>query len=83
MRLKFKKGFVPEHISKIFLEKVHETGRVIGSVNIYIQTYDDDMQSEVFDDNKEYWEYENCEENKEGYAEYAAWVRRSKMKAVK
>lgn len=80
MRIKFKKGATPESIGWLFAHIMKERGTVIGTVNIYVQEYGDDMK--VIKDDGEYLEYVPGDITLEKYAEYSAGVRRSKMKAV-
>jgi len=54
--------------------------KVIGSVNVYIQEYDENMKSIKFDG--QYISISAGDLNKERYAEYAAKQRRERMKVV-
>jgi len=80
MRLKFKKGITPEVIADKFLEYIYENNLVIGAVNIYIQTYNDQMETVKFDD--DYLVYSPSEKAKKAYDERVAQIRRSKIKAI-
>jgi len=81
MRIKFEKGLTPERIADNFVEYIYENNLIIGAVNMYIQTYDDEMIAEKFD-NKEYISCSPTEKAKEEYLNYAARVRRGKFKTV-
>ena len=81
MRLKFEKGMTPERMAKMFVEFIRQQDYVIGSVNMYIQTYDEDMNPVDFDKN----DYFVCKPSKEAKTEYTndvARIRRKRMKAV-
>ena len=76
MRMKFKKGITPEAIAETFVRFVYENNIEIGAVNMYIQTLDGEVDGEYF----------VCtpgEVSKNNYSEYAANIRRSKLKAVR
>lgn len=84
MRIKFEKGMTPERICEAFLNFVKENSLVIGAVNMYIQTYDDDMKPEKFRRGKEE-EYLVCspsDATQKKYAVDVARIRRKKMKVV-
>ncbi len=81
MRIKFKKGMTPEMVAAVFLDVLRERGTVIGAVNIYIQEYGEDTKP-IKDDGDEYLEYRPGKAGLRQYADYAADVRRGKMKAV-
>jgi len=83
MRIKFEKGFTPERMAQSLVNYIRQNNLVIGSVNIYIQTYDDEMKPEKFKRGEE--EYLVCtptEIAKKEYDKDVATIRRSKMKAV-
>jgi len=81
VRIKFEKGMTPEAISQIFTQFIRESGLVIGAVNIYIQTYDDDMKPVKFD-KKEYFVCKPSESTKKEYQEDVARIRRDKIEVV-
>lgn len=81
MRIKFEKGMTPERIAQAFVDFVRHNELVIGSVNMYIQTYDENMKSEKFD-KREYTICEPSDFSKREYVEDVAISRRKKMKAV-
>lgn len=81
MRIKFEKGMTPEKIATAFVDYVRSNNLVIGSVNMYIQTYDENMKAEKY--NRD--DYVICEpttRTKEEYIQDAAEIRRGRMKAV-
>jgi hypothetical protein len=80
MRIKFEKGFTPERIADAFVEYVRENNLLIGSVNIYLQTYDDEMKTEKF--TSDYTEFSPCDRTKKEYENEVVEYRRGKMKAV-
>jgi len=80
VRIKFKKGFTPEAIADLFLQIVEDRGNVIGAVNIYFQEYDENMNVIRHDD--EYLEAQPGRDSKELYTDYAADVRRKRLRAV-
>lgn len=78
MRIKFKKGATPDLI--VAYLKLYFEDKVIGSVNVYVQEYDDDMKA--IHDGAEYIVIEPAGTTKEKYDEYVAEQRRKRMKAV-
>ncbi len=82
MRIKFKKGLSPEAIANMFLRIVEERDLVIGSVNIYIQEYGEDMKPIPYNQNDEYLEVTPSVSSKQKYEDYAADLRRSKLKVI-
>lgn len=81
MRIKFEKGMTPEIIADAFINFVRENDLVIGSVNMYIQTYDKDMKVEKFNRN-DVVICEPTEETRKMYQEELVTTRRKRMKAV-
>lgn len=79
MRLKFEKGMTPEAIAEIFVNFIYENNLLIGSVNMYIQTYDDQSKAQNTGD---YFVCKPGDKTKQNYSNYAADLRRSKFKAV-
>jgi hypothetical protein len=84
MRIKFDKGLTPERIADAFVNYIYENKIVIGIVNMYIQTYDEEMKPENFNKNNDgsYLICKPSETAKKEYAEYAASIRRGNFKAV-
>lgn len=81
MRLKFEKGMTPEKMARAFLEFVNRKDIIIGSVNMYIQTYDEEMKLEKFS-NDEFFLVQPSEATKIEYGNYIANKRRERIKAV-
>jgi len=81
MRIKFEKGITPEKMAAAFIDFVYGNGIVIGAVNLYIQTYDDDMKPEKFGGG-DYFLCKSTEKAKAEYDQYAAKMRRGKFKQV-
>ncbi len=80
MRIKFKKGIPPESLAMMLFEIIKERDMVIGSVNVYIQEYGEDMKPIKFDD--EYLVVEAAGITCDKYTDYVVSQRRKKMKAV-
>lgn len=81
MRIKFEKGMTPERMAKVFVDFIRSNEHVIGAVNMYIQTYDEEMKPMKF--NSE--DYFICSPSDEAIAEYnedVALMRRKRIKAV-
>ena len=78
MRLRYKKGIPPEAIIESIGDYLKD--KVIGSVNVYIQEYDENMKPVKFDCGC--ISFEATDFGKKMYDEDAAQIRRSKMKAV-
>ena len=81
MRIKFEKGITPESMAQAFIDFVRQNNLVIGSVNMYIQTYDENMKAEKYD-KSEYTVCEPTAKAKKEYIEDVALTRRSRLKAV-
>lgn len=79
MRLKFEKGMTPEAIAETFVNFIYENNLLIGSVNMYIQTYNEQAKAQNTGD---YFVCTPGDTTKKDYADYAADLRRSKFKAV-
>lgn len=82
MRIKYEKGIPPEIIAGHLVDFVRENNLVIGSVNIYIQTYDDEMKSVKTSSEDEYLVVKPSEKTKTMYSDDVAHTRRKRMKAV-
>lgn len=80
MRIKFEKGIPPEKMAAAFVDFIYSKGIVIGAVNLYIQTYDDDMKPEKFGGG--YYYCKSTEKTRAEYDQYAAKMRRDKFKQV-
>jgi len=84
VRIKFEKGITPERIADAFVNFIYENNIVIGSVNMYVQTYDKDMKPEKFNKNGD-GSYLICKPSdvaKKEYTEYVANICRQNFKAV-
>jgi hypothetical protein len=83
MRIKFEKGMTPEAIAIAFVQYIKQNNIVIGSVNIYMQTYDEEMKSEKY--KKHDNDYIICsptETTRKEYENQVVEARRKRMKAV-
>ena len=81
MRIKFEKGMTPERIAQAFVDFVRQNDLVIGAVNVYIQTYDENMKAEK-NDNEHYTICSPVEKLKNEYADDVALIRRGRLRAV-
>jgi hypothetical protein len=81
MRIKFEKGMTPEKIAEVFVDFIRENDITIGSVNMYLQTYDENMKVEPFNKN-EYLVCNPSEATKAQYDKELVNTRRKRMKAV-
>lgn len=79
MRIKFNKGMTPEDIANTFTRIMNDRNALIGTVNIYVQEYNEDLKA-VRDE--EYLEVKPTEYGMNRYKEYSADLRRSKLKVV-
>ncbi len=82
MRIKFNKGLTPEAIAALLLQVIEERDMVIGSVNVYIQEYGEDMKAIPSRRDDEYIEINPTEKGKQRYDDYVVDMRRSKLKAI-
>lgn len=79
MKVKFEKGMTPEHLAAALLSFIKTQNLVIGSVSVYIQTYDDDMKGRNDGDS---FICKPSESVKKEYDNYIVQSRRKRMKAV-
>lgn len=79
MRIKFRKGMTPEDIASMFVRLIDDRSALIGTVNIYVQEFDEDLKT-VKDE--EYIEVKPTEYGMTRYNEYAADLRRSSLRVV-
>jgi hypothetical protein len=79
MRIKFEKGMTPEAIAETFVDFIYKNNLLIGSVNMYVQTYDDHVKAQKTED---YFVCSPGDKTKKDYTDYAADLRRRKFKAV-
>ena len=82
MRIKFKKGLTPEAIAATLLQIIEERDMVIGSVNVYIQEYGEDMKPIPTQKDDNYLEVNPTVAGKRIYDNYVVESRRSKLKAI-
>jgi len=83
VRLKFEKGMTPELIAKTFVNFIRDNNMVIGAVNVYIQTYDNEMKPEKFKRNDdEFYVCKPSDTAKKMYQEDVVKMRRKRMKAI-
>jgi hypothetical protein len=82
MRIKFEKGMTPEAIAQMFVELIRGGDIVIGTVNMYVQTFDEEMKPEKFDRSAEYLVCKPTEKTKKKYEEDVARIRRRRMRAI-
>ena len=83
MRIKFEKGFTPELIGEIFARIIRDDEVVIGAVNIYIQTYDDEGKAVPFAiEEGDYILIKPSNAAKQEYADDVANKRRGKLRVV-
>lgn len=83
MRMKFEKGMTPESIGKVFANFIRDNNIIIGAVNMYFQTYDEEMKAEKFGKFEgEYFVCKPSEQSKVDYEQDVANIRRKRMKAV-
>lgn len=80
MRIKFQKGMTPEDMAKYFLKILRDRQSLIGAVNVYVQEYDDNLK--IVKEEDGYYLVKSNESSQAKYNDYAADIRRSKLKAV-
>jgi hypothetical protein len=79
MKVKFEKGMTPEHLAAALLSFIKAQKLIIGSVSVYIQTYDEDMKGRNDGDT---FICKPSDTVKKEYEEYLVRSRRKRMKAV-
>ena len=79
MRIKFNKGMTPEDIAKMFVQVVNDRNNIIGTVNIYVQEFDENLKQVKDED---YLEVKATEYGMNRYNEYAADLRRDNLRVV-
>lgn len=82
MRIKYEKGITPEVMAEHFVSFIRNNDIVMGSVNVYVQTYDDEMKAVKTSRNDEYLLVRPGDVEKSNYYNDVARTRRKKMKAV-
>lgn len=81
MRIKFEKGIVPEQMAETLVNFIRDNNLIVGSVNVYIQTLDDQGKT-IKDDDETYTCFSPSEISKKQYAEDVANIRRGRLKVV-
>lgn len=81
MRIKFEQGMIPERVAQALVDYVRQNELVIGTVNVYIQTFDNKMQPQK-DNSEDYTICSPSEFLKKEYANDVAMIRRSRLRAV-
>jgi hypothetical protein len=79
MRIKFNKGMTPDDIANMFVRLMNDRNALIGTVNIYVQEYNEELKA-VRDE--EYMEVKPTKYGLMRYGEYSVGLRRSKLKVV-
>jgi len=82
MRIKFEKGMMPERVAQAFVDYIRRENIIIGTVNMYIQTYGDDMKAASFEDDENMIVCKPSEYAKQEYRDDVVQIRRGKIKAV-
>ena len=83
MKIKFEKGFTPEAIAKNFLNIIYDNNILIGSLIMYVQTFDDEMKPEKWGDEGVDYRFVPSESTKDEYARQVLKHRRDMIKIVK
>lgn len=81
MRIKFEKGMTPYRIAQAFLDFVQQNDLVTGTVNMYIQTFDENMKVQK-EDKENFTICGPSDLLKKEYANDIALIRRGRLKAV-
>jgi len=82
MRIKYEKGLTPERIADEFVRFIRDNNIVIGAVNVYIQTYDEEMKLEKHARDDRYLIVSPKEFAKQEYTEDVSQTRRKRLKVV-
>lgn len=82
MRLKFEKGMTPEAMARMFVKFVRENDLIIGAVNMYIQTYNDEMVPEKFDNEEDFFVCKPSDTARMEYENDVANIRRKRIRVV-
>lgn len=83
MKIKFEKGSTPESIAENFLKIIYENNILIGSLTIYMQTFDDEMKPEKWREETTEFTFVPSESTKDEYARQVLKHRRDMIKIVK
>lgn len=81
VRIKYEKGFTPERIAEHLAWFIRKNKLTIGSVNVYLQLYDDNMKP-IKNSNDEYFSVSPGDSSKREYVDDVASKRRSRLKVV-
>lgn len=81
MRIKFEKGIIPERMAETLVSLIRENNLIIGTVNVYITTLDENGKV-IKDDDGEYTCFSPGELSKKQYVEDVASIRRGRLKVV-
>lgn len=79
MRIRIHKGMTPEDVADMFVRVVRDRDTLIGTVNIYVQEYDENLQPIKDGD---FIEVKPTNYGLSRYEEYSADLRRGKLKVV-
>jgi len=79
MRIKFEKGITPEMMANEFLNIIHDHGKLVGAVSMYVSFYGEDMK---LDRDGIAITCSATIKEEEIYAQYAADKRRKGLRAV-
>ena len=84
MRIKFEKGCTPEMVCDSLFKIIEREQLIIGSVNIYIQTYDEEMQPNSFMEDKHgsYTLFSPSQASINEYENQVVEIRRSRLKVI-
>lgn len=82
MRIKFEKGMTPEDIGFMFAQIAQEKEWVIGSVNVYVQLYDEQMRAIKSSSDDDYLLVKPGDATRKIYDEEVAQIRRKRLKAI-
>lgn len=82
MRIKYNKGITPEAMAEHFLRYIRENDLIVGTVNMYIQVYDEQMKPVEFRNDKEYLVLSPTEKGKRVYDDDVVNTRRNRLKVV-
>ena len=82
MRIKFEKGMTPERIAESFVNFIRGKNLAIGSVNMYIQVYDEEMKPVKFEDEEEMFVCTPSETAIKEYENDVIHIRRHMIKVV-
>lgn len=79
MRIRINKGMTPEDMADMFVKLMRNRDAIIGTVNIYVQEFDDNMRPVQDGD---FVEVKPTKYGMSRYEEYSTELRRSKLRVV-